>query len=101
MPYRRTRVGYALVLLAIALVPSAGPRDSAVSASPAAVAASTQPSAADSSSSAQIVLIPCVSGMCQLPLHGTPALEPLKPGPPAPVSTSPSPYALADADFQP
>lgn len=96
MPYRRPRAGYALVLLGVALVPSAGPRDSAAAATPAAAAASVQPSAPDSSSAAQVVLIPCVSGMCQLPMHGTPALEPLRPGPPAPVSSSRSPYALAD-----
>jgi hypothetical protein len=91
MPYLPPRAGYALVLLGTALGPVAGPRGTLVSAAPPAPSAPA-PSAAVDPSQPQVVLIPCVSGMCQLPLHGTPALTPFKPGPPSPAS----PYLLAD-----
>ena len=98
MPHLPPRAGYALVLLGTALGPVAGPRGSVVPVPPPTHAAST-PSAAADSPSPQVVLIPCVSGMCQLPLHGTPALTPFKPGPPTPASDAP--YALAGINRQP
>jgi hypothetical protein len=92
MPRLAPRARYALVLLTAALGPAAGPRASIVPASPPVRTASTAPAA--DSSPAQVVLIPCISGMCQVPLNGTPALIPLRPGPPSPANAA-APYALA------
>src|SRR5688572_12597523 len=91
MPHIPPRAGYALVLLGTALGPVAGPRGSLVSVAPPAHSAAAPPAAVDSSQP-RVVLIPCVSGKCQVPLHGTPPLTPFKPAPPSPDA----PYALAD-----
>jgi hypothetical protein len=43
------------------------------------------------------ILIPCISGTCQVTLHGAAAPVPLKPAPPA----APAPYTLAAAEREP
>jgi hypothetical protein len=91
MPHLPPRASCALVLLATALGPVAGPRSALVSAPPPAQSAPALRAAVDSSQP-QAILIPCISGMCQVPLDGTPALTPFKPGPPS----NDAPYALAE-----
>ena len=96
---RAPSAGCALVLLA-----ALGPATSTPAASHAAPpiapaqAAPSQP-AVDSPQSATI-LIPCISGTCQVTLRGEAVPVPLKPAPPAPAD-APTPYALAAAEREP
>ena len=95
MPYllpRAPSAGCALILLT-----ALGPASGTPAAVPAAAAA--QVDAVDPSGPAP-VLIPCISGTCELPLHGAAALTPLKPARPQPPA-QPAPYALAAAERAP
>jgi hypothetical protein len=84
MPHRSSRAhraAYTLALFPVVLASSGAP----VHGPSAPVAPPPHAGPADSSALTTL-LIPCISGTCQVPLHGTPALAPLKPAPPSPAN---------------
>ncbi len=93
-PSRARRAVYTLALFPVALASSSGApvHGPAAPVAPPPQDDRAQASHADSSGLTTI-LIPCISGTCQVPLHGTPALAPLKPAPPS--RANPASEALA------
>lgn len=94
MPHLSPRAcaGFGLILLT-ALGPAVGTPAAAPVAAPDPDAPAP-PVAVDSPHAAPM-LIPCVSGMCQVPLHGpAAAITPLRPAPPA-TGDEPPPYTAA------
>lgn len=90
-PSRARRAGYTLALVPLVLASASGAPAHGLAAS-AAQSAHTASGPRFSSAPAAI-LIPCITGTCEVPLRGTSALVPLKPAPPAPVSSAPEALA--------
>jgi hypothetical protein len=89
MPHRSSRAhraAYTLALFPVVLASSGAPvHGPSAPVAPPPHDDRAQAGPADSSALTTL-LIPCISGTCQVPLHGTPALAPLKPAPPSPAN---------------
>jgi hypothetical protein len=102
MPHLLPRVpsaGCALILLT-ALGPASDTPAAGAAMPVTAAVQPTLPQPAPEPPRFTAILIPCITGMCQVPLHEAAALTPLKPGRPT-SSAEPTPYVLASAGRQP
>jgi hypothetical protein len=93
-PSRARRAGYTLALLPLVLASASGAPAHGTAASAAQPAHTAHAkSAATSSLAPTSILIPCISGTCEVPVRGTPAPVPLKPAPPSSVNSAPETLA--------
>ena len=81
-PSRARRAGYMIALLPLVLASTSGApaHDLAASAAQPAHTAHAH-SAVTNAPAPTAILIPCITGTCEVPLRGTSALAPLKPAP--------------------
>lgn len=96
---RAPSAGCALVLL-VALGPATSTPAASHPVAPTTPAQAVPDQPAVDSSPSATIMIPCISGTCQVTLRGEAAPVPLKPAPPAPAD-APAPYALAAAGREP
>ncbi|HEY0017359.1 MAG TPA: hypothetical protein VGC13_13700 [Longimicrobium sp.] len=90
-PSRARRAGYTLALVPLVLASASGAPAHGLAASAVQPAHTARAqSTVTNSSPPTAILIPCITGTCEVPLRGTPALVPLKPAP-----ASSAPEALA------